>query len=94
MKRKRDIKKKNEETYTNIEKKREREREKTNSIVVVVVIVIVTIAMPFLTCLSIHIQVIIRGGMHISETVILSNVDINRRAITDVFFDVSSRISL
>jgi len=82
MKRKRDIKKKNEETYTNIEKKRE--REKANSIVVVVVIVIVTIAMPFLTCLSIHIQVIIRGDMHISEKVILSNIAMNRVVITDV----------
>jgi hypothetical protein len=83
MKRKKDIKKKNEETHKH--RKETRERGKANSIVVVLVlIVIVTIVMALLTRLSIHIQVIIRGGIHIFETVILLNVAINRLAITDV----------
>jgi len=80
MKRKRDIEEKNEGTHSNIEKKQE--REKANSIVVVVV---VTITMPLLTCLWVHVLVIIRGDMYIAVTVVmLSNVTINIFPATDV----------
>ncbi len=61
-------------------RKETRKREKANSIIVV------TIVMALLTCLSIHIQVLVRGGMYIyiSKTAILSNVVINLLVITYV----------
>jgi hypothetical protein len=81
MKRKRDIEKKNEGIHINIEKKPERERERESESIIVV-----TIVMALLTCLSIHIQVLVRGGMYIyiSKTAILSNVVINLLVITYV----------